>query len=292
MGVLDSLLGRLGFVRLDQYGLVRSPDGRITMMHRRVLDDGMGGRIVGWRADDPAPTVLEPMDLVPRTAVKQVEAARASIAMAAKHVPAAVTAAVEAKKPEATIVEDEDGDEDWEWQLALARARAAADEAEAASVKLPTLVAATKSEPVLAVAKLTPSRTQPVPVVAPAPPPAPAPISKMANIEPIERARIARGSAPPNAAQQSSRVMSPPKAPVIKERAKPPAIPARAAERPLPLPAPEDTTRTRPAPPAVPTRPAAVAAAAATARADSRMDSEITKTDLRPPLPRYSARFR
>jgi hypothetical protein len=221
MGILDSLLGRWGYVRLDGYGLVRTSEGRILMTHRRVLDDGMGGRIVGWRAEDPAPTVLESMDLVPRAAVKQVEAARSSIAMASHVVPAAVAAAAFAKKPlpKAEIVEKEDSDDDeWEWQMAMARARAAAEEAENAkaaivdrSKALPTLVAvqSTKSAipgPVLAVAKLTPASPPPVPAkqavgTKPVPKILPAKVAPIRQ-EPIappislEKARIARGSAP------------------------------------------------------------------------------------------------
>jgi hypothetical protein len=51
----------------------------------------------------------------------------------------------------------------------------------------------------------------------------------------------------------------------------------------MPLPAPEETVRTKAAPPAKPVeaRPA-----------PERSDSEITQTDLRPALPRFSARFR
>jgi hypothetical protein len=230
MSILDSLLGRWGYVRLDGYGLVRTSEGRILMTHRRVLDDGMGGRIVGWRAEDPAPTVLETMDLVPRAAVKQVEAARSSIAMAAHAVPAAVAAAASAQKPAVQAQASEDDDE-WEWQLALARARAVAEETENVKAKIvdrakavPTLVEVSPSKPtaiagpILAVAKLTPASPPPIPVKAAAKP-APAKIMpvKVAPIrkEPIappislDRARIARGSTP--AVDISPRVMSAPR---------------------------------------------------------------------------------
>ena len=312
MSILDSLLGRWGYVRLDGYGLVRTSEGRILMTHRRVLDDGMGGRIVGWRAEDPAPTVLESMDLVPRAAVKQVEAARSSIAMASHVVPAAVAAAAMAKKPApkpaATVVEDDD--DEWEWQMALARARAAAEETEDAkaaivdrSKALPTLVAvqSTKSAipgPVLAVAKLTPASPPPVPTkqavgTKPVPKVLPAKVAPIRQ-EPIappislEKARIARGSASPaSAVGISPRVMSPPRAPApparVTKTAQRPAPSANANERPLPLPAPEETVRTKAAPPAAPPPLKPVV---------ERADSEITQTDLRPALPRFSARFR
>jgi hypothetical protein len=134
--------------------------------------------------------------------------------------------------------------------------------------------------------------------------PAPAPVLVRApDPVPIERARIARVSA----VSQSPRVMSPPRSgpPRVPERERTsqvqrveraPARPLRATEtRPLPLPAPEDTTRTKAAPPATPPRPAAIAAVAAVAAqapVHPRFESEITRTDARPALPRFSARFR
>jgi hypothetical protein len=45
-------MSRLGYARLDQYGLELALDGRVRSMHRTVHDDGGGGLIVGWLTDD------------------------------------------------------------------------------------------------------------------------------------------------------------------------------------------------------------------------------------------------
>ncbi len=52
MPAIEHLLKRMGFVRLSKYGLVLTPEGRIMSLRPAVLDDGMGGRIVGWRDHD------------------------------------------------------------------------------------------------------------------------------------------------------------------------------------------------------------------------------------------------
>src|SRR5688572_16022425 len=57
MPAIQQLLRRLGFVKLDRYGLVLTPDGRIATT-RVVLDDGTGGPIVGWQDGDQAITEL------------------------------------------------------------------------------------------------------------------------------------------------------------------------------------------------------------------------------------------
>ena len=77
MGILASLLGRMGYTKLGAYGLVQTPEGRIAMAHPRVLDDGFGGRIVGWRPEDTAPLELTPLELVPRAAAATIATARA-----------------------------------------------------------------------------------------------------------------------------------------------------------------------------------------------------------------------
>jgi len=51
---ISSLLQRMGFVKLDDFGLVLTPDGRILSVRPTVLDDGLGGKIVGWQEGDLA----------------------------------------------------------------------------------------------------------------------------------------------------------------------------------------------------------------------------------------------
>ena len=56
---LSSLLRRMGFVKLDDFGLILTPEGRILSARSVVLDDGLGGKVVGWREDDLAAMELE-----------------------------------------------------------------------------------------------------------------------------------------------------------------------------------------------------------------------------------------
>ena len=44
---ISRLLARLGFVRIGRFGLVLTPDDRILSTRPAVLDDGLGGKIVG-----------------------------------------------------------------------------------------------------------------------------------------------------------------------------------------------------------------------------------------------------
>jgi hypothetical protein len=62
MPVIQRLLERWGFIKLRRYGLARTPDGRILSMRSTILDDGAGGRIVGWQDDDLAMAELEPWE--------------------------------------------------------------------------------------------------------------------------------------------------------------------------------------------------------------------------------------
>jgi len=59
MGVFDRLLRKWGFVRLRDYGLLLTPDDRVLTTRAGVLDDGTGGRIVGWKSNDLAWSELE-----------------------------------------------------------------------------------------------------------------------------------------------------------------------------------------------------------------------------------------
>lgn len=56
---ISSVLRRLGFVKLDTYGLVLTPDDRILSTRSTVLDDGLGQKIVGWQEADLAAMELE-----------------------------------------------------------------------------------------------------------------------------------------------------------------------------------------------------------------------------------------
>lgn len=58
MAAIETLMKRFGFVRLSKYGLVLTPEGRIMSLRPEVLDDGMGGKIVGWRDRDLAAAEL------------------------------------------------------------------------------------------------------------------------------------------------------------------------------------------------------------------------------------------
>ncbi|MBV8758974.1 MAG: hypothetical protein JO257_16925 [Deltaproteobacteria bacterium] len=203
MGAIQNLLGKLGYVKLDRYGLLLTPDGRVLSQRPSVLDDGLGGRIVGWEDGDLAAMELEPWEPAVRAkkpAKLRATAGRVAVAMAptipaparpqaplaAKVVaPAAAAPAPVAAAPAPVVVApptpapeveaaDEPEEDDWEWVVAIARARAAAEEAEAAAAA-PKFVPA-QTQPMAAVAK-------PAPVVAakhavpakPVPPPLPPP---------------------------------------------------------------------------------------------------------------------
>ena len=149
MGGFDNFMKKLGFVKLDRYGLVLTPDDRIMATRPAVLDDGIGGRIVGWTAEDLAASELQPwvpgtvqqrreiLMIVPRMPVPVSTPAPAPLPIFAPEpapvsartpVPAPVAKPVEPVAPAAPVEEDE-----WEWEIAVARARAEAADAEAAA---------------------------------------------------------------------------------------------------------------------------------------------------------------
>ena len=144
MGAIDKLLRRWGYARLDRYGLVLTPEDRILATRPAVLDDGIGGRVVGWLASDLAASELEPWtpgqvgrrrELMPVTLGVPVVTRRAAVMPAV--VPPPLPVAAPAPRPAvappvaapvvapAPVVEEDD----WEWEIALARARAEAAEA-------------------------------------------------------------------------------------------------------------------------------------------------------------------
>jgi hypothetical protein len=144
MGAIDNLLKRMGFVRLDRYGLVHTPDDRILSTRPAVLDDGLGGKIVGWVEGDLAAMELERWSPLgaqpvakPRPLPKPIPAPAPVVAAAPAPAPAPVFVAPAPVAPAPIVVapppvvaEEPKVDEDeWEWEIAVARARAEAQEA-------------------------------------------------------------------------------------------------------------------------------------------------------------------
>lgn len=75
MGAIDRFLKRWGYAKLDRYGLVLTPDDRVLATRPAVLDDGLGGRIVGWVDGDLAAMELEKWGAAPAPAVAKPPAA-------------------------------------------------------------------------------------------------------------------------------------------------------------------------------------------------------------------------
>lgn len=135
MAALDALMKRLGFVKLTRYGLVLTPEGRIMSLRPAVLDDGLGGRIVGWQDGDLAAMELqrwEPARPAPNAAVATRVASLAKatvpppvVITTAVPTPAPVQVVVIPPRPSAVAAASEVEEDDWEWEIALARARVA-----------------------------------------------------------------------------------------------------------------------------------------------------------------------
>ena len=150
---IGRLLARLGLVRIADYGLVLTPDNRILSTRPAVLDDGLGGKIVGWDEGDLAAMELErwqpigvpgvagpkpsPAKLIalppppPKMAkvlpgispVAGVQAVAAVQAPVAAPLPALIAPPAPVQVAPAAATEDDD----WEWEIAVAKARAEAD---------------------------------------------------------------------------------------------------------------------------------------------------------------------
>jgi len=241
-------LKRWGFVKLSRYGLALTPEDRILSTQPSVLDDGLGGRIVGWQDDDlavaqlkpwreaPAPRAVAPSALHPSTPVP-VPASAPPAALSTP--PLQSVAPVVAAPP----VEEED----WEWKISLARARAAAEETEEAARDLSALAPAP--------APVRPLATVQAPSHAPAPRattrrPTAAPVlatRPVAMVRPAARSqttRLAVQPAPPEAAPEPRPALSPAEVaskvrPVVgsKPAAGAPApAPTRSPSRPSPSP--------------------------------------------------------
>jgi hypothetical protein len=172
MPAIDSLMKRLGYVKLSSYGLVLTPEGRVLSMRPAALDDGLGGRIVGWREGDLAAMELEKWEparpapkaavatrvaVAPRPPVPTMVVRETSLPPTVAQVPSMRPApvAVPVKVAPEPVVEEDD----WEWTIAIARARAAADEVElaaAAPPPAPPKFIAAKTLPIAKVAEIKP----------------------------------------------------------------------------------------------------------------------------------------
>ncbi|MGE0398077.1 MAG: hypothetical protein AB7T06_15355 [Kofleriaceae bacterium] len=142
MPAIHSVLKRLGFVKLRDYGLVLTPEGRILSIRPAVLDDGLGGRIVGWKDDDLAAMELERWSELGRAmaakpaalpAVAKPVAVRPLAPLPVAPPPVKPKAPPTPQKPVVVAPEPVVEEDDWEWTIAIARARAAAEEVEQAA---------------------------------------------------------------------------------------------------------------------------------------------------------------
>lgn len=126
---IQQLLQRWGFVKLRRYGLELTSDGRILSTRPAVLDDGTGGRVVGWQDGDVSIWKLSRwaggVGSTPATPTIPVISESPVAPVAPSRASARVIRAEVAG--EAAVDED-----DWEWTIALARARVAVEETEAA----------------------------------------------------------------------------------------------------------------------------------------------------------------
>jgi hypothetical protein len=168
MSAIQTLLQRWGFVKLSRFGLELTSDGRILSTRSAVLDDGAGGRIVGWHDGDvsiwklsrwaeavgPDPAVVPRRTSAPAPAPAPAAPARPpvnsrilpdiSAASMTKDAPIAASPPAAPRHPSARVIPVEvAGDapvdeDDWEWTIALARARVAVEEAETAQPPEPS----------------------------------------------------------------------------------------------------------------------------------------------------------
>jgi hypothetical protein len=138
MTLVDRMLKRLGLVKLSRFGLVLTAEGRIMSLRSTVLDDGLGGRIVGWHDRDLAAMELDPMSLAPApqkavapaVAISLPPVSRPPVPKAPPVTPVKAPVPVPVASVPAVAVAEEMDEDDWEWHIALARARAAAEEAD------------------------------------------------------------------------------------------------------------------------------------------------------------------
>ena len=191
MPAIDRLMKKLGYVKLSAFGLVLTPEGRVLSMRPAVLDDGLGGKIVGWQDGDLAAAELErwgaaqpaqPARPAPKPAVAtrvapptvpQMVVREQQVPATVAPIPTLIKPATPAKAvPVVNVAPQPPAEEDdWEWTIAIARARAAAEEAQDAAVS--AAAAATKAVAAMpAPSKPTPAKTLPIAKVAAVPAPA------------------------------------------------------------------------------------------------------------------------
>lgn len=181
-------------------------------MRPAILDDGSGGRIVGWESGDLAMAELAPWDparpestraVASRGAMPQPAAPAAPTKPAwqvetrdrseiAQSPPAATKPEVVAVAPEPTVDED-----DWEWTIALARARADAEDPGGAPSPSPPDLTPKATAPAVPAAPVAPAppraaRTRPMAVVAMKDPASSGEWPKTATIGSIDYAEAAR----------------------------------------------------------------------------------------------------
>lgn len=143
MPAIENVMKRLGFVKLSKYGLILTPEGRIMTLRPEVLDDGQGGKIVGWRDRDLAAAELARYEAPAVTravaipvAITPPKAFRVSPPIPTTPVlPPLPRAPIPVPPPVvamnvAPLAEPEE--DEWEWEIALARARAVTEEVAAA----------------------------------------------------------------------------------------------------------------------------------------------------------------
>ncbi len=159
MGAFEDLLKRQGYVKLDQYGLVLTPDDRILSTRPAVLDDGLGGKIVGWSDGDLAAAELEHWGAAAKPAAAKRVAANPGLQSVppapprlargtAPPIPTRVTgpapivpafiAPAPVTKPAVVAAEPVVEEDEWEWEIAMARARAVAVDVQMAAASMVT----------------------------------------------------------------------------------------------------------------------------------------------------------
>lgn len=178
MPALDRLMKKLGYVKLSAFGLVLTPEGRVLSMRPAVLDDGLGGKIVGWQDGDLAAAELErygaprpvqaaqPTRPAPKAAVAtrvappipQVVVRETSAPVNVAPIPTLIKPAAPAPAPVKVAPQPPAEEDDWEWTIAIARARAAAEDAEAAAISASS--AAKKATAAVPPKKFVPATTQ------------------------------------------------------------------------------------------------------------------------------------
>lgn len=152
MGAFEDMLKKQGYVKLDRYGLVLTEDDRILSMRPAVLDDGLGGKIVGWADGDLAAAELENWGAAKKPAAAKPVAVNRSVhqpppPLTPRPPAPAVVVAKPAVVAAAPVVEEDE----WEWEIAMARARAVAEDVETAAASISTsFTAPKKTMPTLA----------------------------------------------------------------------------------------------------------------------------------------------